>query len=1115
MSVVGVRASALASYLSPVCVPAACATPYGALECNITSNDTDIGLFRVLTQPRAWCTAHRPGVLEADKIPTARDDRTRDWRNATEELTLTRYQGSEGLGCIEIGISPRKPDYALDTRPSRLLEAERHTGLAPHQVREYTRKSIVDVREWKRLTLRLILYKPMTTRMENEVLGDDWREQTRFHPAPSMRRSAKKVSSRREARGTSFHFRPDVRGWVGDCSQWEGALEASCLLFIFYHYTLLITYTNKATPTSQPIALRPSSTTQDYTMQDANGSFSGSSSGPFNPASYTRQFIGSPISWRAGSYGMRSLSSSWGSRIPVGSPSAELTGGRQVTLVARQGLHDLLGHFEEVHIVLDNETSKAQAGNQVTFNQHVTSYPLSSSGLSSPSDSGNNNNSASWTAAFALILRRSDDMELAELDLKRHRLRAAGLPRAHHRRPKPLHRLTPPPSSPAHRPQTPSPSSSPLTSPHPFVLILRATCTQPSSPGSRPPPLTTFHRQAPLQRRRFNSAAQSQRQDLLHHAHTSLHPHSHTQMTRSTPRQDSRGIFESPGPDTTRRRDASAPTWQSDQAIGQGRQAAGPAAACLARAEVAANNGCLSRALLLAQCEPYTRRHVWRIAGSRVSCRRVKVERPPNINHDASTSVGSLPLTYVHHAAQLSFSTHVWPFGKRQQPQNSPSPHAQHHRTLEFELVAWLGARESPAARLEPHPAQTTQVAKPCNEQANGLKGHARLLQLCAPEGLGVWKGRLERKGWSAVHRRLGGGAEGVEREAEKRLRPFACGVGDCQRRYKNMNGLRYHYQHSGEHGAVGLALLASGQHECLQNNHSGKRREHAASSSNSNTNHQQNAATSSNYTSTNTTNTTSNTSSNAGYSTTTFAMDEDREGRKRFGGSSAFSNKGAASSQSVPVSRAGSLSRTGTPAPVTVPVSANTSPKTSPRPNAMGTTPMGGSSSLSGALGGVQMGGGTSAMTTPIQVVPVRVQQVNGVGINTGLPPLPSGVAVAAAAAAASPPPPGSASSTAGSPSAGSPPAQVTQAQMQQMAAAAYQQYAQQFQRQYQAAMQMHAVQQQGQQAAAAQQQGSPSANAKGSASPQQQGQQQQYGYGQGGGQDWMSGVGMAMDMS
>jgi len=52
-----------------------------------------------------------------------------------------------------------------------------------------------------------------------------------------------------------------------------------------------------------------------------------------------------------------------------------------------------------------------------------------------------------------------------------------------------------------------------------------------------------------------------------------------------------------------------------------------------------------------------------------------------------------------------------------------------------------------------------------------------------------------------------------VEREAERRLRPYACGIGDCQRRYKNMNGLRYHYQHSGDHGALGLALLSNGQH--------------------------------------------------------------------------------------------------------------------------------------------------------------------------------------------------------------------------------------------------------------------------------------------------------------
>lgn len=53
-----------------------------------------------------------------------------------------------------------------------------------------------------------------------------------------------------------------------------------------------------------------------------------------------------------------------------------------------------------------------------------------------------------------------------------------------------------------------------------------------------------------------------------------------------------------------------------------------------------------------------------------------------------------------------------------------------------------------------------------------------------------------------------------TEREAERKLRPFCCQVPPCQRRYKNMNGLRYHYQHSGEHGAIGLALLASGNHD-------------------------------------------------------------------------------------------------------------------------------------------------------------------------------------------------------------------------------------------------------------------------------------------------------------
>ncbi|KAF6756679.1 hypothetical protein DFP72DRAFT_1168833 [Ephemerocybe angulata] len=984
-----------------------------------------------------------------------------------------------------------------------------------------------------------------------------------------------------------------------------------------------------ATTTSQPIALRPSSTAQDYTMQDANGSFSGSSSRPFNPASYTRQFIGSPISWRGGSYGMGSLSSSWGSRIPVGSPThrllssweagktpSSLEGDRDSILNAlnvfdREGefcrnytccgmhledLHALLEHFEEVHIiVLDRDASNPQAHIQVPFNPQVNeSTPQQQAQIRQRRQQQQQLFGQPHQPAPPSSFD-PDDMEL-ELDLDN----TTSMPQ------------TSPPCPPASTAQSsasshsspssgaPSPPDTPIStplsaypSPHAFVPShLPSYMSQPSSPLSGTAAST---RQSSPTGTSSSNANSTLRPNL--NLNLSYHPRSHLSspsiLAHPEDAFNTYARFSSdyssglPGAQYNGASvdEASALTWQQVQALQQVQQQGQQQQTQQAQMQQQMN-GCLPPALLFApsaSCTP-----AGTPGGSRVPSptpQSQPQQATTNANPNASPPSAASPLNKVHNApAQTS------PPRAAGASANANNVNSHQHSAHSTGSNATSNS-QAPANILRP--ASSLLLSKPfrcpkpnCNKsykQANGLKYHMThgSCNFAPPKDLEHVKDLLERKrrerdaqalanGTTPLNRSvsLGGnsGADGgsstgnqnhnpahigglpttldtallnsyydlnlqsmnitetelreVEREAEKRLRPFACGVGDCQRRYKNMNGLRYHYQHSGEHGAVGLALLASGQHECLQNNHSGKRREqshqHAASSSNStNTNHHQNAATSSNYTSTNATNTTSNTNSNAGYSTTTFAMDEDREGRKRFGGSSAFSNKGAASSQSVPVSRAGSLSRTGTPAPVTVPVSANTSPKTSPRQNAMATTPMGGSSSLSGALGGVQMGGGTSAMTTPIQVVPVRVQQVNGVGINTGLSPLPSGVSVAAAAAAASPPPPGSASSTAGSPSAGSPQAQVTQAQMQQMAAAAYQQYAQQFQRQYQAAMQMHAVQQQGQQAAAAQQQGSPSANAKGSASPQQQGQQQQYGYAQGGGQDWMSGVGMAMDMS
>lgn len=40
--------------------------------------------------------------------------------------------------------------------------------------------------------------------------------------------------------------------------------------------------------------------------------------------------------------------------------------------------------------------------------------------------------------------------------------------------------------------------------------------------------------------------------------------------------------------------------------------------------------------------------------------------------------------------------------------------------------------------------------------------------------------------------------------------RVYICQVGNCGKRYKNLNGLRYHYLHSGSHGLLGLQLLHS-----------------------------------------------------------------------------------------------------------------------------------------------------------------------------------------------------------------------------------------------------------------------------------------------------------------
>ncbi|THH20474.1 hypothetical protein EUX98_g8575 [Antrodiella citrinella] len=143
------------------------------------------------------------------------------------------------------------------------------------------------------------------------------------------------------------------------------------------------------------------------------------------------------------------------------------------------------------------------------------------------------------------------------------------------------------------------------------------------------------------------------------------------------------------------------------------------------------------------------------------------------------------------------------------------------------------GLQTARASTTLSRPASSLLLSKPfkcpkpnCNKsykQANGLKYHMThgSCNFAPPKDLEHLQALLASKRSQKAEE---GGEpisdaelREVEKEAERRLRPYACGVGDCQRRYKNMNGLRYHYQHSGDHGAIGLALLASGQHECLQ----------------------------------------------------------------------------------------------------------------------------------------------------------------------------------------------------------------------------------------------------------------------------------------------------------
>ncbi|TFK38432.1 hypothetical protein BDQ12DRAFT_698628 [Crucibulum laeve] len=689
----------------------------------------------------------------------------------------------------------------------------------------------------------------------------------------------------------------------------------------------------------------------------ADGSYT-SSSGPFNPASYTRHFLGSPISWRGGSFGapasFGAQSTSFGARFPVGSPTAHLLNSidpndfkygktpssvengsilNALNVFDREGelcrnytccglhlndMHALLEHFEEVHIVvLDPTAPQPQAQIQIPFNPQVNELPNPSQSASQshspstdaqPTPTPTSRHSPSHLSYFPPDQHQQystpfdpDDMEL-ELDMDNHP------------HPPPSSCQSSSHSSPSSGAPSPpdTPISTPLSaypSPHAFQNHLpqqhqlHLPLPNMHSPyiSNPPSPLSSAYDSTAASTRQSSPTGGATRPNL------NLNLASFPRSTINSP-----SILAHP-----------------EDAFNAYARFSSDYSSCLPGAQY--NGAAVDEASAVHGVSPVA----WQPAAGQAQGQCV----PPALLFSSSNSAtpastpggsrvpsptGAYGNAQPHPLSQTqSMPTTPITSGHPSNPTNtSPTPSSRLTNNSASSAMPNSSSSNNPHPSTLSRPASSLLLSKPfkcpkpnCNKsykQANGLKYHMThgSCNFAPPKDLEHVKDLLERKrrdrelgltrsaSLSSVpgetpeksynYGELGNITETelreVEREAERRLRPFACGVGDCQRRYKNMNGLRYHYQHSGDHGAVGLALLANGQHECLQH---GAKRQAALQAAQ---NHQ-----------------------------SQLQYGEDREGRKRtLNGLGGGVGKG---SVSVPVSRAGSTSRTGTPQPAAIPV--------------------------------------------------------------------------------------------------------------------------------------------------------------------------------------------------
>ncbi|KAF7361338.1 hypothetical protein MSAN_01166500 [Mycena sanguinolenta] len=476
---------------------------------------------------------------------------------------------------------------------------------------------------------------------------------------------------------------------------------------------------------SHPIAL-PVAAHQDYSM-DA-GSYTGEN-GQFNPASYTRHFLGSPISWRAGSFGAQF--------VPSQSPTAMLVGSYEHSAVKspdssilnawnvfdRQGelcrnytccgnhladLHALLEHFEEVHIVVKDRN---QPSIQIPFNPQM-SPPEPEPPQMQPQ--------LQYSTPFD-----TDDMDLG-LDYDN----ASSPP------------LSTAPTS-AVTSRAPSPSPSPTGSSRPALNISLNSVGFPfreHTPlsAARAAPFSAYARY----NAEYNSPGAVTPQDVAgeYTPDPSAIATSLVFATGEELQGDSTGSNQ-PSPTTTPAAPVPAPSTSS--ASGKAPKASS------------------------------------------------KRSPPP-------TSSSSVPPSRGHTPSATPLPTPPCertciPCASHDPPSSQAIPYHMTHGSCNYgpakDLEAVRALLERKRAANAAQPAYDDEAAEDAAPTPASAAGEQQQQQLSQAE----------------------------LNEVEARVRPFACGVGDCTRRYKNMNGLRYHYQHSGDHGAAGLQALAAGLHPCLQ----------------------------------------------------------------------------------------------------------------------------------------------------------------------------------------------------------------------------------------------------------------------------------------------------------